>query len=99
MITNMYVVYDSKSECYNKPFCLINDKVAFRSAESIVEDKTSEIAKHPEDYTMFRIGTYEDLTAEIELLSSREVICRFHQLNIKPVATTVDQALTKIGEI
>ncbi len=80
----MYVVYDSKSECYNKPFCMINDKVALRSAETIVADDNNEISKHPEDYTMFRIGTFEDTTAVLELLAAMEVICRFHQLSVRP---------------
>ncbi len=96
MITNLYVVYDSKAKCYNKPFNLINNAVAMRSAQQIIKDGTSDIAKSPNDYTMFRIGIYEDTTAVIELLKTHEVVCRFHEVRTDETNIPNQPSLTKV---
>lgn len=66
MITKMYVIYDSKAEIYNQPFHFINDGQATRQFSDAVNNPETDFAKHPEDYTLFRIGTYDDSTTKIE---------------------------------
>lgn len=80
MIKNVYVIYDSKAEFYNQPFFLINDEIALRSALDLRRDTNTEIGRHPEDFTLFKIGTYDDSTAVLETDQAREVICRFIEL-------------------
>lgn len=96
MKMQMYVIYDSKACIYNKPFYLINDQVALRSANDLVIDKTNEIGKHPEDFTMFCIGTYDDESANIKTLEKFDVICRFHELqqelNLTPIQPSLKEA-------
>ena len=79
MKINLYVIHDAVAAIYNKPFYLVNDQVALRSAGALAMDENSEISKHPEDYTMWCIGEYEDTTAEIETFEPR-LIARFHEL-------------------
>lgn len=82
MINQMYVVYDSKSETYNKPICMLNNQVAERSARDLMNHQDNEISRNPADFTMFRIGTYDELTAQIKPLDKFEVVLRFHEIQI-----------------
>ena len=80
MKTYMYVIFDSKAEFYNKPFFMVNDQVAMRTAHTMRADPNIDIFNHPEDFTMFKIGEYDDLTAYVKTYEKFEVICRFHEL-------------------
>lgn len=93
MINQMYVVYDSKAQIYNKPFYFINHQVAIRAARELLGDPNTEITKHPRDFTMFHIGEYDDETAHVKPSKIMEPIVRFHELaaqleiqNFKPAS-------------
>ena len=79
MKTELYAIYDSKAEIYNKPFHQPNQAVAMRTATDLANDPNSEIAKNPQDYTMFYLGNYDDTTAQFELCEPKSV-ARFHEL-------------------
>lgn len=81
MITQMFTIYDSKAKIYNKPFFQLNIQVALRTAGDLVKDGTSEVANHPEDFTLFHIGSYDDTTGEIKKNETHMAICRFHELD------------------
>lgn len=80
MIFNMYVIYDVKASVYNRPFYLINDAVAARVAIDLTKDAASDISRHPEDFIMFKLGTFDDQTASFELNSSPAVMFRMHEI-------------------
>lgn len=80
MKTLLFVIYDSKAEVYGKPFHLLNQSVAMRTALDLRSDKTTEIARHPEDFTMFHIGEYDDSTGQVTQMKSMDVVCRFHEI-------------------
>ena len=65
MIKFLYVVYDSKSETYNTPFAEITDASAIRSFAGVCKNPDTILGQHPEDFTLFRIGHYNDQTSEI----------------------------------
>lgn len=60
MRLNVYSVYDTASACYDRPFCFQSDGQALRAFLDICRDKEHPIGKHPEDFSLFRIGTYDD---------------------------------------
>ena len=77
----MYVIFDSKAQVYNKPFYLVNDQVAIRAAQDLmITGSDSQIRNHPEDFTMFKVGEYDDTTAQIKPYNEFTVMCRFHEL-------------------
>ena len=80
----MYVIYDAKAKFYNRPFCQINDQIALRSAQDLLETPNTDISRNPEDFTMFCVGTYDDETAQIKPFDIQNVICRFHELTRRP---------------
>ena len=65
MIHQLIAVYDFKSAAYARPVAVPADGAAIRSFQDAVNDKSTAYAKHPEDYQLFNIGTYDDITGEI----------------------------------
>ncbi len=65
MILKMFTVYDSKAELYLPPFYNKTTGQAVRAYDDTCNQKDHPFYKHPEDYTLFEIGTYDENTAEI----------------------------------
>lgn len=65
MILNLYAIYDTKAAAYVSPFFEVNNAVAMRRFEDLVNDPRSPIAKHSEDYILFGIGQFDDSTGVI----------------------------------
>jgi len=60
----IFTVYDSKAKAYITPFFLHEDGMALRVFGDCINDTTHQFGKHPEDYTLFEIGTWEDQKAK-----------------------------------
>lgn len=62
MMRIVCVVQDVKSELYAAPMLFVNEADAVRNFADAVnrEDANSMLYLHPEDYHLFRIGTYDD---------------------------------------
>ncbi len=65
MKLNAYTIYDVASGIYMRPFFSQADGQAIRGFKDIATDADHEVGKHPEDYTLFRIGTYNDTTGKL----------------------------------
>lgn len=70
MLLKIYTVYDSKTESYLKPFFLLSPGEALRGFIDIANDKNTAIGLHPEDYTLFELGEWEDSHATFEMHST-----------------------------
>lgn len=64
MIHQMLSVFDVKAGCYARPVAMLSDAVGVRAFQDAVNDKSTEYAKHPEDYSIFNVGTFDDSTGE-----------------------------------
>lgn len=54
-------VYDSKSKSYATPFFVKHKAEALRSWQDVVNKEDHPISKWPEDFTLFEIGTYDEI--------------------------------------
>lgn len=70
MVTKVFAVYDSKVEAYMNPMFFQSIGAALRVWVDAVNDQTTNIAKHPEDYTLFELGEYDDQTGQFKNLST-----------------------------
>lgn len=70
MKLKVYTVYDCKAECYLKPFYCLSKGEAIRSFTEIANDKSSQIGKYPEDFTLFELGEWCDSDAQFNLYKS-----------------------------
>lgn len=66
----IYTVYDSKAEAYLPPFFMQSKGQAIRSFITVANDKTHDIGKYPEDYTLFELGEFFDESAGFTLYST-----------------------------
>lgn len=62
MIHKIYSVYDSKAETYSLPFFVKLPAEAHRYFSSWINDPSHTFGRHPEDYTLFESGSYDDST-------------------------------------
>lgn len=60
----VYPVYDQKIERYANPFFMQTQGQALRAWLDATSDTSTQFAKHPADYTLFEIGTYDDETGQ-----------------------------------
>ena len=65
MLTMVFSVFDRASGVYDRPWVAVSEQAAVRSFGDIANDETHPIGQHPEDYTLFRIGTYDDVSGSI----------------------------------
>jgi len=65
MKMNVYCVFDRASGVYDRPWCMHSDPAAIRSFTDISQDADHPIGKHPEDFTLFRIGEWHDDRGEL----------------------------------
>lgn len=61
----MFVIYDAKANAYLQPWFLTTDAMALRAFNDCVNDKKHNFGLHPEDYTLFKIGEFNDANANI----------------------------------
>lgn len=60
MQINVFSVYDSKAEFYGTPFFMPTVNSAIRAFSDLANDRSTTIFKHPGDFTLFHIGTFDD---------------------------------------
>lgn len=68
MILKMFAVYDSKVGAYMAPFFMQSSGQALRAFIDTAQDKETQIGKHPEDFTLFELGEYDDSCASLHQL-------------------------------
>lgn len=61
----IFAVYDKKSVAYASPFYYPQKGQALRAFDDEVNNPQSPLNKHPEDFALFHIGTWNDTTGVI----------------------------------
>lgn len=89
---NCYTTLDYKSEVYARPFFEETDASAKRAFSIAVSDKSTLVGQAPEDFAVFRIGTFNDVNG---ILVSCEpvLVCRGNDLVVPP-----DDIVDQMGE-
>ena len=70
MFLHMFAIFDRKAEAFLPPFFLPAEGMALRTFEDCVNDSGHAFGAHPEDYTLFKLGMFDDANASIEMLST-----------------------------
>jgi hypothetical protein len=75
MLKTLYSVYDAKSQTYAAPFTEVNDGTAIRVIQDLMEQNQSHpFARHSEDFTLERVGRFNELSGDLETEPVGEVI-------------------------
>lgn len=65
MKKKIFAVYDDKAQTYNSPLFLNTDGEALRALSDEVNNPESLIHKHPDDFRLYRLGSYDSDTGAI----------------------------------
>ena len=76
----VYAIFDSCSGVYDRPLCMQADGSAIRAFGDICVDADHPIGKHPEHYSLHRLGVFDDNTGELVPEEPHVCIARGHEL-------------------
>jgi len=74
MKLTVFSIFDEKAQTFSKPFFLTHKGEAIRVFSDVVNDEKSMIAKHPEDYKLYKLGSFDDVSGVMESLPMPEFI-------------------------
>lgn len=66
MLLGMYTLLDLKAGAYLRPFFLRSDAEAIRAMLEGAKDKTQMLGQYPQDFVLYRVGTFDEATARVE---------------------------------
>lgn len=61
----IFSVYDKKAKSFNTPFFSLNHDVAKRQFVELCRDARTVVARNPEDYDLFCLGSFADETGAL----------------------------------
>lgn len=70
MLLHIFTVFDSKAEAYLPPFYMGTKAQAVRAFTDSANDPNHAFHKHPDDYTLFNLGKFDDATAQVHMLKT-----------------------------
>lgn len=60
MKIEVFSIYDNKAKAFSQPFYSPTVAVGIRNFEAAVKDANTQLHKHPEDFTLFHVASYDD---------------------------------------
>jgi len=92
MLQQIFTIYDSKIEAYLQPFFMPTKGAAIRAVTDTLASPDHIFAKHPEDYTLFHLGSYEDGKSTFEIRGTPQSLAVLSEL-VNPEGRAVAHAL------
>lgn len=77
---NIYVVRDLRAEVYNTPFFNENDIIACRMVGATAQDPQSLLHLYSKDFTLEKIGTWDEMTGKLVNFRVPITIANIHDL-------------------
>lgn len=100
MELNIYTIYDQKAKAYLQPFFLTSDGQAIRMFMDNINSKDENtISNHPADYTLFKIGHYNDHDGHIESLPPRPMGNGLEYMTDNSPISAIQTQITDIQEM
>lgn len=69
MLTNAYSLFDNKALVFHTPWFQPTHGAATRMVSDLVNDMQTQVGRHPGDYVLYQIGTYDDSKGQLIPLS------------------------------
>lgn len=60
MLLRAYTLHDVKALTYSPPFFQHNNALAIRMLEDLVNDQNTSVGRHPGDFKLYCVGSYDD---------------------------------------
>jgi hypothetical protein len=91
MKLNAYAIFDSAAGVYMRPFFAQANGLATRMFSDLACDAEHDVGKHPEDYSVYIIGEYDDQTGELKpvqkecLATAEELVSLSRNTKLVPI--------------
>lgn len=82
MTMQICAIHDSKSGLYTQPLFFQAVAQAIRSFGDAVNDEKSDYHRHPEDYSLWHLGTYDDNTGALLPLNVPTVLVKANDVKM-----------------
>lgn len=70
---HVFTVYDQKAEAFLPPFFVPSVGLATRAFTDCINSKDHQFGKHPADYTLFNLGTWNDDDASFDARTKKSM--------------------------
>jgi len=71
-----FTIYDEKAEAFGRPFFTTAIGVASRDFSEAINDGKSLLSKHPEDFSLYHIGYFDDHSCKFDSNATPTLIGR-----------------------
>lgn len=65
MLLRAYTLHDVKALTYSPPFFQHNNALAERMLSDLVNDPNTSVGRHPADFKLYCVGSYDDSTGQL----------------------------------
>lgn len=87
----IFTVYDVKAKAYTPPFFIHTQDMAVRGFADAINDQQHAFGKHPEDYTLYKLGTFNDTSAHFNLEKEAVLVTKgLHLVKTRIIPNQVD---------
>lgn len=80
MKVNFYSVFDTATGAYMRPWTMMSDQQAIRAFTAEATNAESDVGRNPEDFSLFRLGSFDDVLGAIESCDPPRVLAKAHEL-------------------
>lgn len=81
MLSLAFSIYDSKTECYSRPFFCLTQGEAVRTFADSTNDRASPFWRHSEDYHLYEIGGFDDHSGKLDWHEPKSLGCALELKN------------------
>lgn len=85
MKLEMVAVYDRAVESYGRPVFVTHTGEAVRGFIDERDNKDSQVGKHPEDFSLFHLGEYDDSSGRVQQFDQPKLLVAGVALKAKEV--------------
>lgn len=76
MILQVFSIRDRASDSYGAPFYMASPGAAMRAFSDLINSDSKDLAsKHPDDFDLYALGSFDDTTAVFSLLEHPRQVC------------------------
>lgn len=73
MIVKVFSLLDTKTGIYNLPWFMVHTGMAIRTIIDLAADPNTTIARHPADFVLVDLGTFDDATGQCDTRSHQHL--------------------------
>lgn len=75
MILIAFSIFDVKGSNFTPPFFMAAQGIALRNFSDLVNDPQTSVFKHPEDYKLYKVGSFDDNSGLFVPIPVPEFLC------------------------